>query len=106
MASQVKSIEHLRELVSNDVHDYFIRLRGGIRSSKFITDSEAGDGELIVMNLSDGSESRLSDTNAAMEFMRNGFQMEVDLTELEKAERVAEEDMEGEGIVVLSEEGE
>ena len=41
---------------------------------------------------------------AAMEFLRNGFQMEVDLTELEKAEKVAEEDMESEGVVMLGEE--
>ncbi len=39
----------------------------------------------------------------AMEFLRNGFQMEVDLTELEKAERAAEEDMKAEEIVMLNE---
>lgn len=40
---------------------------------------------------------------AAMEFLRNGLQMEVDLTELEEAEKAAEEDMESEGVVMLGE---
>jgi hypothetical protein len=40
---------------------------------------------------------------AAMEFLRNGFQMEVDLTELEKAEKVVEEDMAAEGIELIEE---
>lgn len=40
---------------------------------------------------------------AAMEFLRNGFQMEVDLTELEKAEKAAEADMAAEGIELIEE---
>jgi hypothetical protein len=40
---------------------------------------------------------------AAMEFLRNGFQMEVDLTELEKAEKVVEADMAAEGIELIEE---
>jgi len=68
---KVESIEYLRELLSIDVHDYFIRLNGGLRSSKHIWDEE--DGEIMTENFIDGSVCKLSETNVPKAIAKGAF---------------------------------
>ena len=68
---KVESIEHLRSLVEGEVHEFFIRLNGGLRSSKFIHLSD--NDELVVVNLIDDTTSDLSDTNVPEAIAKGAF---------------------------------
>lgn len=69
---QIKSLDHLRDLVVNKFeHRFFIRLNFGLRSSKYIW--EGGDGRLWVENDIDGSECPLEDTNIPEAIEKGAF---------------------------------
>ena len=57
--TQVKSIEQLIEMSDNGIHDYFIQLNYGIRSSKTI-DYNYETEKFDIVNESDYSEQSLS----------------------------------------------
>lgn len=58
MATKVNNLDHLRELIQQGQHHFFIGLTSGIRSSKYI--ELAGD-QFVVFNEIDGSEDTFTD---------------------------------------------
>lgn len=58
MATKVNNLDHLRELIQQGQHHFFIGLTSGIRSSKYI--ELAGD-QFVVFNDIDGSEDTFTD---------------------------------------------
>ena len=58
MATKVNNLNHLRELIQQGQHHFFIGLTSGIRSSKYI--ELAGD-QFVVFNEIDGSEDTFTD---------------------------------------------
>ena len=58
--TKVTSLGHLKEMIANGVHDYFIALNGGFRSSKFL-DYSTKSGKFYIMNEIDGSEQNLNE---------------------------------------------
>lgn len=58
MATKVNNLDHLRELIQQGQHRFFIGLTSGIRSSKYI--ELAGD-QFVVFNDIDGSEDTFTD---------------------------------------------
>ena len=61
MATKVKSVEHLKEILSNgDGRDFFIRLNFGARSSKFVS-WDSGENIFYVLNYIDDSEQELTE---------------------------------------------
>jgi hypothetical protein len=60
MVQQVTSIDQLKEMIANHVHDYFIRLNGGFRSSKNL-DYVPDEDKFIIFNEIDGSEQELDE---------------------------------------------
>lgn len=79
MILQVKSITHLRELISNGMNRYFIRLNFGVKSSKWI---EMTDGNnFYVFHEIDGSddvftEQELMDENIGRAIENGAFYAE------------------------------
>ncbi|MGB3945286.1 MAG: hypothetical protein WBK76_00400 [Candidatus Saccharimonadales bacterium] len=57
MARKIKSLEELRRLAKDDAVDVYIRLNGGVRSSKHI---QYVDNEWCVCNFIDDSEETFS----------------------------------------------
>lgn len=64
MILQVKSITHLRELISNGMNRYFIRLNFGVKSSKWI---EMTGNNFYVFHEIDGSDEVLTEQELADE---------------------------------------
>jgi hypothetical protein len=64
MILQVKSITHLRELISNGMNRYFIRLNFGVKSSKWI---EMTGNDFYVFHEIDGSDEVLTEQELADE---------------------------------------
>lgn len=60
--TQVKSLDQLKEMIENGVHDYFIQLEFGARSSKFLDYSPESD-KYYIINEIDGSKQRLGEKN-------------------------------------------
>lgn len=60
--TQVKSLDQLKEMIANGVHDYFIQLEFGARSSKFLDYSPDSD-KYYIINEIDGSKQRLGEKN-------------------------------------------
>jgi hypothetical protein len=58
MATKVNNLDHLRELIQQGQHSFFIGLTSGIRSSKYI---ELADDQFVVFNDIDGSEDTFTD---------------------------------------------
>lgn len=58
MATKVNNLNHLRELIQQGQHHFFIGLTSGIRSSKYM--ELAGD-QFVVFNEIDGSEDTFTD---------------------------------------------
>lgn len=58
MATKVNNLDHLRELIQQGHHHYFIGLSSGIRSSKYI---ELYDNQFVVFNEIDGTEDVFTD---------------------------------------------
>lgn len=72
---QVKSIDHLHELLDEGVQDYFIVLNGGLRSSKTLYDAD--DGGIMVLNHCDDTECYLADTNIEEAIKKGAFFAEI-----------------------------
>lgn len=61
MATKIKSVEHLKEILSDgDGRDFFIQLNFGARSSKFIS-WDSGENIFYVLNYIDDSEQELTE---------------------------------------------
>lgn len=60
--TQVKTTEQLKKMISQGVHDFFIQLNYGARSSKFM-DFDTRDRRFVIENEIDGSKQRLNETN-------------------------------------------
>lgn len=58
--TQVKTIEQLKGMIENAVHDFFILLNFGARSSKFV-DYSPKTGRFSIVNEIDGSEQNLTE---------------------------------------------
>jgi hypothetical protein len=58
MATKVNNLDHLRELIQQGKHHFFIGLTSILRSSKYI--ELAGD-QFVVFNEIDGSEDTFTD---------------------------------------------
>ena len=58
--TQVKSLDQLKEMIANGVHDYFIQLNHGLRSSKFI-DYSPETGKYYILNEIDGTKQTLNE---------------------------------------------
>lgn len=58
----VKDIEHLKELIEEGVHDFFIQLNLGLRSSKMIDYNPETD-KFDIINEIDGTKQRLNSRN-------------------------------------------
>lgn len=58
--TKVLSVAHLREMVQAGNYEFFIRLNGGLRSSKHI--EADSDGKFYVFNDIDGTEDVLTET--------------------------------------------
>lgn len=62
MATKVKSLEHLKQILSDrdgETREFFILLNGGLRSSKLM--SWDGGNTFYVLNLIDDTEQELSE---------------------------------------------
>lgn len=57
---KVKTTNQLKQMIRDGVHDFFILLNGGVRSSKFM-DYNPQDGRFIIENEIDGSMQRLKE---------------------------------------------
>ena len=60
--TQVKSVEQLKEMIENAVHDYFIQLEFGARSSKMI-DYNPTTKKFEIINEIDYSKQKLTEKN-------------------------------------------
>jgi len=60
MATQVKSLDDLKQRISDGEHDFYIQLNFGLRSSKYIDMSEDGK-TFYVTNEIDGTEQELTE---------------------------------------------
>lgn len=58
--TRVTSLDQLKEMIANGVHDYFIALNGGFRSSKFL-DYSPKSGKFYITNEIDGSKQTLNE---------------------------------------------
>lgn len=58
---KVKSFPHFNRLLNRGYHNYFINLKGKLRSSKFINWSDIPGKDYFVLNLSDESEQYLTE---------------------------------------------
>ena len=68
--TQIKSLDDLKQKIYDGVHDYFIRLNGGARSSKFIDYSTISK-KFYICNEIDGSEQELTETELMSEDYTN-----------------------------------
>lgn len=59
---QVTSTAQLKRMISDGVHDFFIQLNFGARSSKFM-DYDPRDSRFVIENEIDGSRQRLNEKN-------------------------------------------
>ena len=60
--TQVKDVEMLKEMIENAVHDFFIQLEFGARSSKMI-DYSPETKRFYIINEIDNSKQRLTEKN-------------------------------------------
>lgn len=60
MPVQIKDVEHLKEMIEDDNHDFYIALKGGGRSSKCI-DYEPESEMFTIENEIDGTEQELTE---------------------------------------------
>jgi len=60
--TQVKTVQQLKQMISEGVHDFFIQLNYGARSAKFV-DYSTRDKRFYIENEIDGSKQRLNETN-------------------------------------------
>ena len=58
----VKDIEHLKKMIEEGTHDFFIQLNFGFRSSKMIDYSPETD-KFYIVNEIDGTKQRLNSRN-------------------------------------------
>lgn len=58
--TQVKTTEQLKQMIEDAVHDFFIQLNYGARSSKFV-DYSPETGKYYIENEIDGSEQELTE---------------------------------------------
>ena len=58
--TQVKSLDQLKEMIANGVHDYFIQLNHGLRSSKFL-DYSTKTSKFYIVNEIDGTKQRINE---------------------------------------------
>lgn len=56
--AKVNSLSELKQFISNGIHDYFIQLNFGLRSSKSI---DYNDGKFYVQNCIDDTEQELTE---------------------------------------------
>lgn len=59
---KVKNIEHLKEMIEEGTHDFFIQLNLGLRSSKMIDYNPETD-KFDIINEIDGTKQRLNSRN-------------------------------------------
>ena len=58
--TKVTSLDQLKEMIANGVHDYFIALNGGFRSSKYI-DYSTKSCKFFIMNEIDNTDQTLNE---------------------------------------------
>lgn len=58
--TKITSIEQLKKMIADGVHDFFIQLDGGARSSKFL-DFSPLTGKFYIENEIDGTHQRLNE---------------------------------------------
>ena len=75
--TRVTSLDQLKEMIANGVHDYFIALNLGLRSSKFL-DYSPKTGKFYIMNEIDGSEQMLNEKHfMSRDYTNTGYAMTV-----------------------------
>ena len=74
---QVKSLDQLKEMIANGVHDYFIQLNHGLRSSKFLDYSPKTNKFYILYEI-DGTKQRLNEKHfMSRDYTNVGYAMTV-----------------------------
>ena len=68
---QIKTVDELRKAIADENTDLCIMLNGGLRSSKFINESDEPDKEFYVFSENDGTEDNFSQSDLFDSFLSN-----------------------------------